>query len=172
MQLITQRLTLRQFTAQDLHPFHALLNEPGLLRYFPTPDPPSLERVEQMIARILAHWDEHGYGVWAVESNTTGQLLGRCGLFYIPATDEVEVDFILGRPFWGQGFATEAGRASLQYGFDQHQLAAIVGIVHPENKASQRVLEKIGMTLTRADNYFGMDCLRYAISASPPSLVS
>jgi RimJ/RimL family protein N-acetyltransferase len=163
MRLITHRLTLRPFTPQDLLPFHTLLNEPGLLRYFPTPTPPSLERVEQMIARLMAHWDEHGYGVWAVEANATGQLLGRCGLFYIAETSEVEVDFIVDHAFWGQGFATEAARASLQYGFDQHGMNAIVGIVHPENKASQRVLEKIGMTLTRADNYFGMDCLRYEI---------
>lgn len=163
MQLTTQRLTLRLFTAQDLLPLHAIVSEPGLLRYFPTPDPPSLERVEQMITRILAHWQEHGYGVWAVESTATGQLLGRCGLFYIPATQEVEIDFILGRAWWGQGFATEAGQASLRYGFDHHALEAIVGIVHPENKASQRVLEKLGMGLTRADNYFGMDCLRYEI---------
>lgn len=163
MRLVTQRLTLRPFTEQDLLPFHTILNEPGLLQYFPTPDPPSLERVEKMLARLMAHWEEHGYGVWAVEASATGQLLGRCGLFYIAETAEVEVDFILGRAFWGQGFATEAGQASLHYGFDQHNLAAIVGIVHPENRASQRVLTKIGMTLTRADNYFGMACLRYEI---------
>jgi ketosteroid isomerase-like protein len=72
----------------------------------------------------------------------------------------------LGQPFWGQGFATEAGQAGLRYGFDELGVESIVGIVHPENKASQRVLEKLGLRLTQRTQYFGMDCYRYAIERS------
>jgi ribosomal-protein-alanine N-acetyltransferase len=84
-------------------------------------------------------------------------------LQYLPETDEVEVDFILGTKFWGQGFATEAGQASLQYGFENLDIDIIVGIVHTDNAASQRVLEKIGMRFMEAKAYFGMACYRYAI---------
>jgi ribosomal-protein-alanine N-acetyltransferase len=87
--------------------------------------------------------------------------MGRCGLQIIPDTGEVEIDFLLGRPFWGQGFASEAGRASLNYGFEQLSLNQIVGIVHPKNIASQRVLEKLGMKFREKANYFGMEVFRY-----------
>ena len=116
-----------------------------------------------MIHNLLKHWEEYGYGLWAVDSGADGQLIGRCGLQYLPETDEVEVDFILGPKYWGQGLATEAALASLQYGFENLNLDIIVGIVHIENAASQRVLEKIGMRIAEAKSYFGMACYRYAI---------
>ena len=73
------------------------------------------------------------------------------------------MDFLFARGVWGKGFATEAGQASMQYGFQELGLESVVGIVHLENKASQRVLEKIGMSLTEQAQYFGMDCYRYII---------
>lgn len=96
-----------------------------------------------------------------MELRATGALLGRCGLQHIAETDEVEVDFILDRHYWGQGFATEAGQVSLQYGFAVLNLAQVVGIVHPGNLASRRVLEKLGMQFVEEAEYFGMSCYRY-----------
>jgi ribosomal-protein-alanine N-acetyltransferase len=98
-----------------------------------------------------------------VASREDGTLLGRCGLQYLPDTEEVEVDFILGRPFWGQGYATEAGQASLRYGFEELELQRIVGIAHVENHASQRVLEKLGMHLVERKPLWGIDCCLYRI---------
>jgi ribosomal-protein-alanine N-acetyltransferase len=116
-----------------------------------------------MILRLMVHWDERGYGLWAVASREDGTLMGRCGLQYLPDLEEVEVDFILARPFWGQGLATEAGRASLQYGFEELGLGRIVGVAHVENRASQRVLEKLGMHLLERKSLFGMDCCVYRV---------
>ena len=99
--------------------------------------------------------------LWAVRFQTT--LVGRCGLQYLADSDEVEVDFIIDRSHWGQGIATEAGRAALAFGFSRLPITEIVGIVHVDNAASQRVLAKIGMQLTRQADYFGMPCYRYAI---------
>jgi ribosomal-protein-alanine N-acetyltransferase len=161
--LTTPRLVLRAFTAQDVEVMHRLLNEEGVLRHFPPAEPPPRDRVERMIRRLLQHWAERGYGLWAVESRATGELMGRCGLQHLPQTGEVEVDFILGKAFWGQGFATEAGRASLRYGFEELALEHVIGIAHVDNKASQRVLEKLGMTLVEQRQFFGIECRRYAI---------
>lgn len=161
--IITPRLLLRAFTHQDVVPLHRLLSGEGVLRYFPKAEPPSLDRVEKMISRLLTHWEERGYGLWAVESRSTEELMGRCGLQHVPETDEIEVDFILGRDFWGEGFATEAGQASVRYGFEDLGLESLVGIVHPENNASQRVLEKLGMEFVDERRYFGMECYRYTI---------
>ncbi len=162
-QLATSRLTLRAFTDDDVVPFHRMLIEKDVLRYFPNTDPPSLERVQKMVSGILKHWAEHGFGLWAVERRQSGEFMGRCGLQVIPDTGEVEVDFILGKAFWGQGYATEGGQASVQYGFERLGVEMIVGIVHPENMASQRVLEKLGLVFREKTQYFGMDCFRYAV---------
>ncbi len=161
--LTTENLCLRPFTPQDAPAMHQILNGRDVLKYFPGPQTVTEAQVDRMIGRLLAHWQEHGYGLWAVEQHTTGALLGRCGLQRITETDEVEIDFILDPACWGQGFATEAGQASLKFGFEQLNLPEVVGIVHPENLASQRVLQKLGMQITRATEYFGMAVHRYVI---------
>ena len=159
--LTTENLRLRPFTPQDTPAMHQILNGRDVLKYFPGPQTVTKAQVDRMINRLMAHWQEHGYGLWAVEQHTTGALLGRCGLQRIPETDEVEIDFILEPACWGQGFATEAGQASLQFGFAQLNLKEVVGIVHPDNLASQRVLQKLGMQFAQATEYFGMAVHRY-----------
>jgi ribosomal-protein-alanine N-acetyltransferase len=161
--LTTPRLVLRAFGDQDVDALHRILNQEEVLRYFPPTDPPARDRVQRMIQGLLRHWEERGYGLWAVESRVDGTLMGRCGLQYLPDTEEVEVDFVLGKPFWNQGFGTEAGRASVRHGFEALGLGRIVGIVHVENGASQRVLEKLGMERIEQREFFGMECYRYAV---------
>jgi RimJ/RimL family protein N-acetyltransferase len=170
--LTTPRLVLRAFTKEDVDAMYYVLREEDVLRYFPPTDPLPRDRVQKMILGLLKHWDARGYGLWAVESRSTGVLMGRCGLQWLPDTEEVEVDFILGKAFWGQGFATEAGRASLQYGFEELRFERVAGIVHVENIASQRVLEKLGMALVEQREFFGMECYRYAIERSSYNKVS
>ncbi|MCP5094505.1 MAG: GNAT family N-acetyltransferase [Chloroflexi bacterium] len=159
--LTTDNLILRPFTSTDAVPMHHIISGKDVLKYFPGTQSPTPEQVEKMIDRLLAHWQEKGYGLWAVAHRSTGALLGRCGLQFIQETDEVEIDFILDRQYWGQGFATEAGQASLQFGFNTLKVTSIVGIVHPGNIASQRVLEKVGMQFVEEKEYFGMACYRY-----------
>lgn len=161
--ITTKNLLLRPFTLDDVKAMHRILNGRDVLRYFPGTQSMTEEQVERSIGRLLAHWQERGYGLWALESRQTGELIGRCGLQYITETDEVEVDFILSRDYWGRGLATEAGLASIQYGFDVLKVDSIVGIVHLENRASQRVLEKLGMISPIETEYFGMDVFRYSI---------
>ena len=161
--ITTSRLILRPFTPADAGPFHQILCGKDVLRYFPRSEPPPRERVENWIRQVLAHWQEHGYGLWAVVTRASGELLGRSGLQWLSETGEIEVDFLLDEHFWGQGFATEAGQASLRFGLGKLAVDYVVGIVHPENLASQRVLEKIGMTRRERACYFGMDCYRYAV---------
>lgn len=163
-EFLTSRLRLRAFSEADAEVFHGLMAGEGVLRYFPSTEVPSLQQVSRMITWFLNHWQERGYGDWVVESRATGEVMGRCGLLYIRDTAETEIDFLLGKAFWGQGYATEAARASLEYGFEEHLLEGVVGIVHPENLASQRVLGKLGMKQTRRTQYFGMDCYRYEVS--------
>lgn len=166
--LVTENLRLRPFTPNDVTAMVQILNGKDVLRYFPGNPSLTREQVQRMIERLLAHWQEKGYGLWAVESQATGALLGRCGLQFIVETDEIEIDFILDRHYWGRGFATEAGRAAMEFGFRVLQLETIVGIVHPENIASQRVLEKLGMSFVTEAEYFGMACYKYAATRPSP----
>jgi len=159
--LTTPSLTLRPFNKRDAEPLYEILQEKNLLRYYPNPKPPNREKVRKLITQQLDHWEEHGYGWWAVEMRTNKQLIGWCGLQYLPDTEEVEVAYLLSKAYWGRGLATEGARASLQYGFEQLGLECIVGIVHPGNVASQRVLEKAGLTFVEQARYFEMECYRF-----------
>lgn len=167
--LTTSRLTLRPFTPEDVDALYGILSGPSVLLYFPPGPPPTREVAARMIERIQRHWEERGYGLWAVESRATRELMGRCGLNLVAETGETEVDVILGAAFWGQGFATEAVRESLRYGFDRPGVERIIGIIHPGNAASRRVLEKVGMKPEGPARYFGMDCERYALARPEPS---
>jgi RimJ/RimL family protein N-acetyltransferase len=163
--LNTPRLTLRPFTEADAEPLHRILNEDGLLRYFPRPDLPDMARVQRLIDGQLRHWEEHGLGWWAVELRATGELLGWNGLQYLPETAEVEVGYLLSTQHWGQGLATEGAQAALRFGVDTLGLGSIVGIAHLENVASQRVLEKSGLMFVNEADYFGMHVRRYVAVA-------
>ena len=157
-------LRLRSFDFPDADRLFEILSKPGVLDYFPPRPPLTRDGVERMIGRILQEWKENGYGVWAIEVD--GRLAGRGGLQYLPETDETEVDFIIDPDFWGRGLATAVGEAALRFGFGELGVSRIIGLVHPDNAASSRVLEKIGMTLDCRTEYFGMVVDRYAIGGS------
>jgi len=170
--LLSKRLVLRPFCLEDVTALHKIMVEPGVMQYFPNTEPPEISRVQALIERQIMQWNEHGYGWWAVELPETGQLAGWCGLQYLPETDENEVGYLLEKSNWGKGLATEAGRLSLDYGFNNLKFDAIIGIVHPDNIASQRVLEKLGLKSPRQARYFGIDCLRYEINRRDYLLVN
>jgi ribosomal-protein-alanine N-acetyltransferase len=156
----TDRLVLRAFTDEDMEPLHALLGVGDVMRYFPNTSPPSAEAVQRLVSGQLKHWETYGYGWWAVELPGQARLIGWNGLGFLPETGEVEVAYLLGKAFWGKGYATEGARASVRFGFQTIGLESIIAIVHPENSASQRVVEKLGMSFLDRNRYFGMDCYR------------
>lgn len=161
--IATQHLFLRQFVESDTDTLHQVFNEDDILKYFPNPAPPAREKIAKLIQAQINHWKEHGYGWWAVEPLGDQRLIGWAGLQYLPDTDETEVAYMLSKSFWGRGLATEAAIASLEFGFGSFPFESIVGITHPDNLASQRVLEKSGLIFTLRTEYFGMDCFRFII---------
>lgn len=165
--LVTERLALRPLSLSDGDALYEIFAEKNVTDYFPNPNPPDRAKIDRIIESQLHHWQEHDCGWWAVEDLTDKALMGWCGLQYLPDTDEMEVAYMLGKAFWGQGYATEAALASLNYGIQKMKFKMIVGIVHPKNRASQNVLEKIGMQFTLETVYFGMPCYRYAYTVKP-----
>ncbi|NOH04806.1 MAG: GNAT family N-acetyltransferase [Chloroflexi bacterium] len=163
--LITERLILRPFTMDDCEALLAITQEPDIFRYFPTKAAWDMEKVERNIQHQINHWKMFGYGQMAVTMRETGQLMGWCGLEFLNDTNETEVGYLLGHAFWGKGLATEAARASVQFGLEEIGLREIIGLTDPLNIASQRVLEKCGLSFTWRQVYFGMEMFRFAIQA-------
>jgi len=161
--LTTKRLILRPFAEQDVDALHRVLSDPQVHQYFPRTEPPSREQVEKIIARQLAHWQEHGCGWWAAVSCESQELIGWCGLQFLPEFGETEVAYLLSRPYWGKGLATEAAWAAAQFGFQTLGLQRLVAIAHVENAASQRVIEKLGMSFVEQLHLWGIECYRYSL---------
>jgi ribosomal-protein-alanine N-acetyltransferase len=165
--ITTQRLVLRPFTERDIDPLFQILQQPDIMRYFPPqprpPNPPPRATAERLITGQLGDWEKNGYGWWAVELVDKPGLLGWCGLGYLPESDETEVAYLLRKKVWGQGLATEGAKASLAFGFEHFRFPLVIGLTHPDNIASQRVLEKCGLQFVEEKVYFGIDCYRYVL---------
>jgi ribosomal-protein-alanine N-acetyltransferase len=154
-QLRTERLLLRRWREADRGPWAALNDDPEVMEHFPS----RLTRAEsdEFFDRIAEGLDEQGWGLWATERVDTGELIGMVGLavpsFVSHFTPAVEVGWRLARPHWGHGFATEAARASIDYGFRVLELDEIVAMTTLTNVRSQRVMVRLGMTRDPDDDF-------------------
>jgi len=159
----TGRLCLRRFSLEDLDAYAMIMGDYEVGRWFPLGRGYTCAEAKKSLDNILDHWAKHGFGIWAVTDKDKQILLGRCGLNLIAETLEVEVDFVIAREYWGRGYATEAVWATLAYGFDVLGLNRIIGLAKPDNIASRRVMEKIGMRHVKNAEYWGITCAYYEI---------
>ncbi len=159
----TNRLHLRHFRIEDLDTYSEIMGDQRIARWFPKGDSYTREESEKSLNNILSHWMKHGYGLWAITKKDDDSLLGRCGLNYIPNTLEVEIDFIIATNYWNNGYATEASKAALFYGFKILKLDKIIALLKPENTASRKVIEKVGMRYKKNAVYWNILCAKYEI---------
>jgi RimJ/RimL family protein N-acetyltransferase len=154
-ELRTERLYLRRWRLADRAPFATLNADPQVMEYLPTPLSP--QDSDALAARIEAHFEQHGFGLWAVEVAGSTPFAGFIGLstprFEAHFTPCVEIGWRLARAHWGRGFATEGARAALAFGFETLGLAEIVSFTVPENLQSRRVMEKLGMSHDPRDDF-------------------
>ena len=146
-EVCTERLRLRRFRGGDAEAYAAINADPLVVRYVGGEiDPPASD---DQLARIMGHWDEHGFGLWAAELRDGDRMIGFVGLSipgFLPAVlPAIEVGWRLASDVWGQGLATEGGRAAIEWGFGGLGLDRIISIIDPDNIASLRVAEKLGM---------------------------
>lgn len=160
----TTRLRLRRLRASDEPDLIALDSDPDVMRYVGSPAgvKPLAETVERVRQRVGT---DHGpIGFWRVESRTDGTFYGLGALLRMPTGDDIELAYRLARPAWGQGIASEAGAALLEYAFRTLALPRVVAVTYPENRASQRVLEKIGFARQGDVDYKGVRATYYVIA--------
>ena len=143
----TDRLVLRRWTDSDRQPFASLNSDPEVMRFMP-----SLlanDESDALASRCDGMFEQHGYGLWAVERKDPAEFIGFTGLAPmasgIPGSGGVEVGWRLARPHWGHGFASEAALASLRFAFDELGLSHVNSITSVVNSRSRSVMERIGM---------------------------
>ena len=151
----TARLVLRRWRSEDRAPFAAMNADQRVMEHFP--EPLSREESDRLAARIEGHFEEHGFGPWAVEIPGVTPFAGFCGLsvpqFHARFTPCVEIGWRLAAEHWGRGYATEGARAALGFGFDTLGLREVVSFTTAGNLRSRRVMERLGMRHDPADDF-------------------
>lgn len=144
----TKRLILRPWREEDLEAFSRLNADPRVMEYFP--GVLTQEESDQFAKRICTAIKQQGWGLWAVSVPDISDFIGYIGLapvnFVADFTPAIEIGWRLAHEFWEKGYATEGAMSALKYGFETLQLDEIVSFTAVQNKRSQKVMEKIGMT--------------------------
>ncbi len=162
--LVTERLRLRGFRDSDLDDYAAVYEDTEVLRHLAgAGEPWDRGRSWRHMAFLVGHWQLQGAGVWAVEHRETGAFLGMIGFSAPEGWPGFELSWILARRWWGNGYATEGARAALAHAFTILGKDRVISLIHPENRASIRVAEKIGERLLEPIPHFGQDMLCFGI---------
>lgn len=153
--LKTERLILRPWRAADREAFTAMSADPEVMQFLS----PLIDRAasDAIVDRLSKHIEEHGFGFWALEAPGVAPFVGFTGLIHVgddmPFAPAVEVGWRLAREHWGNGYASEAARAALAFGFDELKLDEIVALTVPANLRSQAVMKRIGMSHDKSDDF-------------------
>jgi RimJ/RimL family protein N-acetyltransferase len=152
----TTRLALWEITKAHGHELHELDSDPRVMRYIGAGGVRSRDDVDATMRRVIRAYGLYpGLGTWRATRRDNGEFVGWFALKYVPDAVEIEVGYRLRAAAWGRGFATEGARDLVSYGFDALGLHRIIGITHPDNAASQRVLVKAGLVEAGDGHYYG-----------------
>lgn len=146
--LVTPRLVLRKVTLADLTDQFEWTSDELVTQFLTWGPQRSLEETEQSIRYILGLYENKQVSPWGIVLKETGRQIGSCGYnWWLPKHGRAEISYMLDRKYWGKGLVTEAVSEILRFGMEKMELNRIEALVHPENKPSRRVLEKVGMKL-------------------------
>lgn len=150
--LHTQRLTLREPRAGDFDAFAAHLSDPETSAYIGSADRQTAWRIFGCLAGL---WMLNGAGWWSVEERETGQLVGTVGAFFREHLEGIELGWHTYRPFWGRGYAREAGAEAMRYAFEVREEPRVKAFIDPANRASIRVALHLGLRYAAEEELFG-----------------
>ncbi|MBI4260928.1 MAG: GNAT family N-acetyltransferase [Actinobacteria bacterium] len=155
---------LRRYRPDDLDALLGILGDPETMRYYAHPF--TAEESKLWIDRQLDRYERDGFGLWAMDLREDGRFVGNCGptAQMVDGDREVEIGWHVHRSLWGRGLATEAGAACVGYAFERLDLDHVISLVRPENVASWRVAEKLGMWVDRTTMHGGYVHRVYTVS--------
>ncbi|MEQ9593762.1 MAG: GNAT family N-acetyltransferase [Cyclobacteriaceae bacterium] len=162
----TPRLLLREFEMEDAPSLYKLNLDPQVIQFTGDNAFSSIEEARAFL-RNYDHYQTYGYGRWAVTLRTERTFIGWCGLKYHIETQEVDLGFRFMRKFWRNGYASEAGSACIKFAFQPLKMKRLIGRVMPENVASIKLLEKVGMTFYHRMKIDSKEWLVYEIVNQP-----
>jgi len=160
-ELETKRLRLRLFTHDDLQIMFSLGSDPDVIEYADTPCKDLEEAKQRLEQGPLADYQKYGYGRFAVELKETGKVIGFCGIKYLPEIDLPEVGYRYLKEYWGRGIGTEAAKASVEFARQDLKIKKLIALIVPENTASIRVAEKLGMKRGPLIHIYDTDAFQY-----------
>ncbi|MEV6164129.1 GNAT family N-acetyltransferase [Streptomyces sp. NPDC052052] len=156
----SQRLFMRPLRVSDVDAFVELHTDPQVNRFVGSF---SRHQARERLTAIERQWAERGHGLCAIELKSSGEFVGRSGLQYWEQFDEVELGWTLRTDHWGRGYATEAARACLEWGFATLDARYFTALIRPGNEASVRVAERLGFAPRREDHLQGNPVTVYAV---------
>jgi RimJ/RimL family protein N-acetyltransferase len=159
----TTRLQMRRMTYDDVAALLTVFGDAEVMRFYTAPF--DCQRMQEWVDWNQRSYTKCGYGLWALILRDTGELIGDCGLVnqLVEDVQEVEIGYHIRRDLWRQGLATEAALACRDYGFNNLGCKRLVSLIHPQNAASRRVAEKVGMTLCRESPWKNKPTCVYAM---------
>lgn len=161
--LETERLILREITADDLDDLLEIWGDSEAMRLFPRAF--DHQAMREWIERNQRRYEQYGHGLWAVILRSERKLIGDCGLTIqeVDGIEELEVGYHFNRKYWGRGFATEAARACMDYAFERLTARRIISMIRPENLPSRRLAERNGLRVEKEVFWRGYWHCVYAI---------
>ncbi len=159
----TERLLLRAFQEDDLDPFAQMIADPQVISMATYHGQP-MNRTQawNWLCMMLGHWQMRGFGIWGVEEIQSGELIGRVGLQYLDWFDDVELAWMLRKASWGKGYAAEASREAIRYGFEERSLPRIAAVIHIKNDRSLKLAERLDMVREKEIEREGVRFYQYA----------
>ena len=161
--LATERLALREMAPGDLDFVAAMLAHPEVMRFYPKQY--SREEAQAWIERQVQRYAEHGHGLWLVVERGSETPVGQVGLMMqeVEGTSEPEIGYLVHRPFWRRGYASEAALGVREYAFGVLDRPKVISLIRPENVPSQGVARAIGMAAQREVDFKGFRHLVFAV---------
>ncbi len=152
----SDRLNFLKMTDDNLDDMAAMLADPEVMKYYPRPK--SRYEAQAWIDWNKSNYSQHGYGLWIIETKA-GEFVGDCGLTWqvVNGRQELEVGYHVRAEMQGRGYATEAAAACRDFARDVSAAGHLVAIIHPDNRASRRVAEKIGLEFEEDDHGGAID---------------
>ena len=164
MDLKSERIYLRHFQLKDADGLFELDSDPDVMKYMSREPAESIEESVEVIEKQISYYkDNQGLGVFPAFLTGTNDFMGWFALKDLDNTEKIEVGFKLKKKFWNKGYATEMTKVLIHYGFDIIRLNKIYAVTHPENVASQRVLEKCGLEFIGMDTYYKTKVRLYVV---------